>query len=176
LKRKILPCILVCCLWTLTIAEVSANGYWMPTEFGTLLGPIPGLGHKHMQKTTAHSREEFEFNWTTGIVAVNFHIMNAINYENWTTGQPWTGLVNHLNITEKAFSWETYGANATYHFIWYNPSLIGTNIIGDWHRSRWIEVESDIPGFPIETIAIGLALAMGLGIILHHNMKKQVSK
>ena len=172
MKRRIMSVILLGFIVALSVSEVGANGYWFPIEYGSLLGPITALNHKHMTKTTIYAREEYEFNWTTGVVPVNFHIMNDVNYLNWSTGQPWTGLVNHLNITGEAFSWETNGANATHHFIWYNPTMVSTNIVGEWHRSRWIEVEGDIPGFPVEALLLGLAITLGVTIIIRQRQKR----
>jgi hypothetical protein len=160
--RRTIPVLLVLASLFLSVATTAADGTWMYYSQGALAYPLVSLAHYHAAFTVSHDRERYRLNWTTGLVAVNFHIMDQSNYDNWTLGRTWTGLVDHLNTTGEYFEWVTWDENQTFHFIWFNPSLLSTNLIGKYNIDQWIEIEGNIPGFPWQAILVGLLLPVAL--------------
>jgi hypothetical protein len=158
----------------LLVPTVKANGYWYPMVLNSGINqPLLGLQFYHMEKTTQHSRERFDFNWTSGIVAINYYVFTLANFNNWSVGLPNTPYASVENVTADADRFQTNGANQTWVFVWYNPSLVSTQLVGSYERYRWVEVEGSIPGFPWGAIVFGVISAVALTVILRKKIRSE---
>ena len=172
MKRKSVLVLAIFGLLFLLFPTVEANGYWFPMELNQVLNrPLLGLQHYHITKTTSHDREKFEFNWTSGIIAVNFYIFTETNYLNWTLAQPFTTQVSVENVTVDFYLFDTTGTNRTWVFVWHNPTITSTQLIGMYERYRWIEVDIQIPGFPWAAILLGTILAMTIVMLVRKRLR-----
>ena len=168
IKRKSVLVLATIGLMFLLLPTVEANGYWFPMELNQVLNrPLLGLQYYHITKTTSHDREKFEFNWTSGIVAINFYIFTETNFLNWSQGQPSTPYFSVEDVTADDPIFDTTGTNNTWVFVWSNPSVTSTQLLGAWERYRWIEVaDIEIPGFPWAAILLGTIFAMTIVILV----------
>ncbi|MDO8123939.1 MAG: hypothetical protein Q6364_06130 [Candidatus Hermodarchaeota archaeon] len=172
MKRKSVLVLATIGLMFLLLPTVKANGYWFPMELNQVLNrPILGLQHYHITKTTSHDREKFEFNWTSGVIAINFYIFTETNYLNWTQAQPSTPQIAVEDVTNDATIFDTSGTNRTWVFVWHNPTITSTQLIGMYERYRWIEVESQIPGFPWVAILLGTLCAITIGLLVRRRTR-----
>jgi hypothetical protein len=157
----------------LLIPPVAADGYWYPMVLnGTLNAPLFSLQYYHKVVTTQNSREKFELNWTSGLIAINYYIFSEANFNNWSLGLPSATHVSAENISAGFDMFITNGVNQTWVFVWYNPSLISTQLLGRYERYKWVEVDGFIPGFPWEAILLGAISALTLSLIIRRKIHK----
>jgi hypothetical protein len=157
----------------LLIPTVAADGYWYPMVLnGSINQPLFSLQYYHTVKTTEHSQEKIEFNWTSGIVAINYYVFTRENFDNWSVGLPCSADVSSENITSGWDSFRTYVVNQTWVFVWFNPSLTSTQLVGRYERYRWVEVDGFIPGFPWDAILIGALSAVVLVLIMRKKNRR----
>jgi hypothetical protein len=172
-KKPILLLITLGLLFLL-FPTVQANGYWFPMSLNqSINAPLFSLQYYHIVRETQYSREKFEFNWTSGIIAVNFYIFTGTDFENWEQGQPTTPYFTHDNMSADAYNFTPTGANQTWVFVWYNPSPTSTQLLGELDRYRWIEVDSPIPGFPWEALLLGAISAITLTILVRKKLHQK---
>ncbi|MFX1565577.1 MAG: hypothetical protein ACFFCH_06265 [Promethearchaeota archaeon] len=156
------------------IPSVAADGYWYPMVLNsTLNAPLISLQYYHKVVTTQNSREKFELNWTSGLIAINYYIFTEANFNNWSLGLPST---THASVENTSGAFDMFianGVNQTWIFVWYNPSLTSTHLLGTYERYKWVEVDGFIPGFPFEAILIGAISALTLGLILKRKIHKK---
>jgi hypothetical protein len=135
--------------------------------------PILGLQHYHITKTTSHDREKFEFNWTSGVIAINFYIFTETNYLNWTQAEPSQPQISVEDVTADATVFDISGTNRTWIFVWHNPTITSTQLIGMYERYQWIEVEDiEIPGFPWTATLLGTMFAMTIVILVRKRTRE----
>ncbi|MFX1404612.1 MAG: hypothetical protein ACFE9D_09110 [Promethearchaeota archaeon] len=157
----------------LLVPTVAADGYWFPMVLnGTLNAPLFSLQYYHKVETTQNSREKFEYNWTTGIVAINYYVFTEANFLNWSVGLPSSAHATIENITAGFDMFITNGANQTWVFVWYNPSITSTQLVGRYERYKWVEVDGFLPGFPWAAVLLGAVSALTLSLILRRKIRK----
>ena len=153
---------------------VKADGYWFPMVLNSNINqPLFSLQFYHKVSTTQNAREKFEYNWTSGIVAINYYIFNEVNFANWSVGLPANPHVSVENITAGFDVFYTNGVNQTWIFVWFNPSVVSTHLLGTHERYRWVEVNGFLPGFPLEAILIGAISAVALVLIVRMKPRKK---
>ncbi len=156
------------------IPPVAADGYWFPMVLNSSLNaPLFSLQYYHKVVTTSNSREKFELNWTSGAIDVNYHIFNEANFNNWSLGLPSAPYVSVENASTGFDMFITNGVNQTWVFVWYNPSLISTHLLGSYERYRWVEVNGFLPGFPWEALLLGAISALTLSLIIRRKIHKK---
>jgi hypothetical protein len=161
-------------LIVLLVPTVAADGYWYPMVLnGTLNAPLFSLQYYHKVVTTQNAREKFEYNWTSGVIAINYYIFTEANFLNWSLGLPSATHASVENITAGFDAFITNGVNQTWVFVWYNPSLASTQLLGRYERYKWVEVNGFLPGFPWEAILLGAISALTLGLIVRRSAHKK---
>jgi hypothetical protein len=162
MQKKAIPAICICmAIAFLLVQPVAAE--WLEVGSDTIERDILALNYEYHKWTDLTTSDKLRYQWTTGVIACHFYIMNEDNYNRWASLQTAQMEVTRESLTSDTYEWTVPRDGETWYIVWYNPALLSTHLSATWWHYRFSI--PFIPGFPWQAIAVGAILAIGLAML-----------